>query len=242
MTPVAPPPFRLRRPECVSRRVAGLELMWAGAKQADDVLRLSSAEPSPVRLVVVRSSDVAPEDEEALRRRVKDGCLVYLDAWGEDEAQLLRVKSFLASEIRANTFGSAPGEELLHSLQPRYWFSAHMHCRFAALVRHPTGRETRFLALDKVLPNRDFLQVLDIPVSDVGPEAPQALAYDAEWLALIRRTHPSVSLTRYAVLVRDSQEGKLLAYDPATGRQLLIATTTSDVIGIGAVSIRFEAS
>jgi lariat debranching enzyme len=115
-----------------------------------------------------------------------------------DEAQLLRVKPFLASEIRANTFGSAPGEELLHSLQPRYWFSAHMHCRFAALVRHPTGRETRFLALDKVLPNRDFLQVLDIPVSDVGPEAPQALAYDAEWLALIRRTHPSVSLTRYA--------------------------------------------
>lgn len=116
-----------------------------------------------------------------------------------NEAQLLRVKPFLRADIASGEFGSEPGEHLLHTLRPRYWFSAHMHCRFAALVRHPDGRETRFLALDKVLPGRDFLQVLDLPVSDdAAAAAPPGLAYDAEWLALLRRTHPMVSLTRYA--------------------------------------------
>lgn len=123
-----------------------------------------------------------------------------------DEAALLRFKSFLADDIRAaragsGKFGSVPGAELLALHQPRYWFAAHMHCRFPALVRHPSGRETRFLALDKVLPRRDFLQVLDMNVAEVAqgaPSPPAGLAYDPEWLALLKRTHPLVSLTRYA--------------------------------------------
>ncbi len=83
-----------------------------------------------------------------------------------------------------------PGELLLKQLMPRYWFAAHLHVKFAALVKHgaPTtetvagetsapvdGTEgaseapeeskptitntTKFLALDKCVPSRDFLQV-----------------------------------------------------------------------------------
>jgi hypothetical protein len=44
-------------------------------------------------------------------------------------------------------------------LQPSYWFSAHMHVKFPSLVQHSSGKQTRFLALDKCLPGRDFLQV-----------------------------------------------------------------------------------
>ncbi|GAA4243330.1 hypothetical protein GCM10022255_001970 [Dactylosporangium darangshiense] len=42
-----------------------------------------------------------------------------------------------------------------------------------------------------------------------------------------------VAVSRYAVLVRDSHEGKLYAYEPSSGRVLLDAKTTADVIGIG---------
>ncbi len=90
--------------------------------------------------------------------------------------------------------GSPVNQQLLDALQPAYWFSAHLHCKFVAVVPHGTpaaagngsaagaaagpitnarpqsgasssGRVpndkpavTLFAALDKCLPNRDFLQ------------------------------------------------------------------------------------
>ena len=75
-----------------------------------------------------------------------------------DVDALCRAKRFLAAEIENNTLGSMPGEKLLHALQPQYWFSAHLHTKYAALVPHAGSASTRFLALDKCLPGRNFLQ------------------------------------------------------------------------------------
>lgn len=74
---------------------------------------------------------------------------------------------------------------LLKTIKPRYWFSAHLHVKFEAEYNHTVkvvnpdeifleddnfeedeskinAQITHFLALDKILPNREFYQVFII--------------------------------------------------------------------------------
>ena len=123
-----------------------------------------------------------------------------------DVQTLVRRKSFLKAEIDDGSLGSPPAMQLLQRLQPRYWFSAHLHVKFAAVVRHPPpaaaavgargggddGACTRFLSLSKCLPDQDFLQLLSVEgnansASSGGGGAP-LLTYDAEWIAILRST------------------------------------------------------
>ena len=149
-----------------------------------------------------------------------------------DTERLLRRKSFLREEIATNTLGSTPGEQLIHHLKPNYWFAAHLHCKFPALVVHHDGsggggggggqrggggggrppaagpgamggggggaaaagvtvpKTTKFLALDKCVAGKDFLQLLEMPIPASAVEGDTAVRFDRSWLSIIRATEP----------------------------------------------------
>ncbi|EFJ51349.1 hypothetical protein VOLCADRAFT_79829, partial [Volvox carteri f. nagariensis] len=105
-------------------------------------------------------------------------------------AQLLARKAFLRAEVESGTLGSPPGAQLLAELRPAYWFAAHLHTNSSSSTRGGSGfPTTRFLALDKCLPGRDFLQVIE-----VDAPGPPELHYDEEWLAVLRTTHHHTNL------------------------------------------------
>jgi len=119
-----------------------------------------------------------------------------------DKDDLLRKKKFFRDDVMNNCLGSTPAWGMLCNLRPKYWFSGHLHVKFAAIVEHELQEEncknqnttTRFLALDKCLPSRDFLQVLDVPVNE---NAPDGLQYDPEWLAILKETNHLTSISRH---------------------------------------------
>ncbi|CAJ0577385.1 unnamed protein product, partial [Mesorhabditis spiculigera] len=111
--------------------------------------------------------------------------------------QLLRFKPYFEEDIKYNRLGNAATLQLLQELRPKHWFAAHLHCKFPALIPHELDgvEPTKFLALDKPIPRRHFLQILDI---EVDADAPLTLEHDADWLAILRSTDKFTEVTAQA--------------------------------------------
>jgi len=129
-----------------------------------------------------------------------------IELYGNTDA-LIRKKRWFAQDIRNGTLGCPPYREILDMLQPKWWFSAHLHVRFRACYRHINNIShtlilktripdvsnimTEFLALDKCLPKRQHLQVFHVDASSHTNEhsTQDYLQYDLEWLAILQKTH-----------------------------------------------------
>ncbi|EDO18492.1 hypothetical protein Kpol_1032p89 [Vanderwaltozyma polyspora DSM 70294] len=111
--------------------------------------------------------------------------------------ELLRKKPFFENDIKSRRLGSPISWQLLRNIKPKWWFSAHLHVKYEASVKHtkrkisgkPTKTKnkdeieldlssseeddndeeeeekdivTNFMALDKCLPRRQHLEIVEI--------------------------------------------------------------------------------
>ena len=141
-----------------------------------------------------------------------------------DVDSLLKKKPFFREDITTGNLGSPPLADIMSTLRPKYWFAAHLHTKFTAVIPWlepsfaPSTDDdgegegegdinvagagpictpcapascTRFLALDKVIPGRDFLQLLSVPSPPPMSEKDSTgnIEYDLEWLSIVSRTH-----------------------------------------------------
>ena len=114
-----------------------------------------------------------------------------------DESKLFEQKPFLEEDIRHRRLGNPHTMALMRRLRPKYWFGAHYHCRFEAEVPHfqSSNQKTKFLALDKCVARRSFLEVLPMDVHPSRAEHPNVIRRDKEWLGVVLGSHEGLRVT-----------------------------------------------
>lgn len=143
---------------------------------------------------------VHPQTQERLETNILD--IMMTHDWplnihnNGNIAQLLKMKPFFREDVQRGQLGNTLYQSLVNDLKPRYWFSAHLHVRFEAFVDFGNGVNTKFLALDKCLPKRKYLEVIDI---EPQVEEEKVLSYDPEWLAILKHTDMYMSTEKNPV-------------------------------------------
>ncbi|KDN64051.1 putative lariat debranching enzyme domain-containing protein [Colletotrichum sublineola] len=78
-----------------------------------------------------------------------------IERWGDEKA-LWRMKPDFERESKDGTLGNVAAEYVCDRLRPPYWFSAHLHCKFAALKiyedEEPSTTETAPAAVKEATP------------------------------------------------------------------------------------------
>ncbi|KAL9610111.1 MAG: hypothetical protein Q9167_005157 [Letrouitia subvulpina] len=62
--------------------------------------------------------------------------------WKGKWQQLFRFKPYFETDARSGRLGSLAAQRVMDRLRPRYWFAAHLHCKYAALVQYDNDPKT----------------------------------------------------------------------------------------------------
>jgi lariat debranching enzyme len=119
-------------------RIAGMSGIWKGFDYRKSHLERLPYNESDMRSIYhVRELDV----RKLLQVQDQVDIAVSHDwpqgvVWKGNWKQLFRFKPFFEDDANSGKLGSIAANEVLNRLRPRYWFSAHLHCKYAAIVRH----------------------------------------------------------------------------------------------------------
>ncbi|KAL1311853.1 hypothetical protein AAFC00_001927 [Neodothiora populina] len=119
-------------------RIAGLSGIWKGFDykkshferlpyNSDDVKSIYHVREMDVRKLLQIQTQVDIGISHDWPRGVE---------WKGDYQRLFRQKAHLEEDAKNGQLGSVAAKYVLDRLRPRYWFSAHLHCKYAAVVEH----------------------------------------------------------------------------------------------------------
>ena len=110
--------------------------------------------------------------------------------WMGDFSSLFKIKPFFEEEARSNILGSPVTRDLLNHLRPSYWFSAHLHCKYAAVINHSDASNT---ALEPVSFGDGPSELSATGEATKNPDEIE-IESDASSAASIEKSHPSTQV------------------------------------------------
>nr|POE72425.1 lariat debranching enzyme [Quercus suber] len=131
-------------------RIAGLSGIWKGYNyRKPHHERLPYSENDLKSIYHVREMDV----RKLLQIRTQVDIGVSHDwpkgvEWKGNWKHLFRIKKFFEEDARNGQLGSVAAQQVLEWLRPRKWFSAHLHCKYVAVVEHVQSPNEHDLVLE----------------------------------------------------------------------------------------------
>lgn len=73
--------------------------------------------------------------------------------WMGNWKALFAQKDLFEADSRAGTLGSSAAKYVMDHLRPPHWFSAHLHCKFSAVVKHGEESQSAYQTLGQAVNN-----------------------------------------------------------------------------------------
>ncbi|KAI4247839.1 MAG: hypothetical protein L6R42_009521, partial [Xanthoria sp. 1 TBL-2021] len=102
--------------------------------------------------------------------------------WQGDYEQLFRFKPHFESDAKTGRLGSPAARYVMDRLRPKWWFAAHLHCKFSAAVTYDRETDTTPgkkppMVVDALYPNGDTHNTDEINLASKTGQSPKAEAF-----------------------------------------------------------------